>query len=295
MNIRTAFARCVAVVTSIWMPLVALPLLVLGVDIENALFARYPIFMARYSLGGHWVSMGFWLIAFVALASLVCDVARSRWRRAVRRVALFVAGFAAMLFVGFHVDGDTRRSSPTLEVHVVDSDVAQIEGEGFRGDELYAILRRVNSRCCVELAFVVDKDIVCCDFADNFLNKASAAGVWKCAFRTEDGDLSFVYADKEHYLEHNPMPGRRIAAVRVGEGGCFTYEANFQRAEVQEEDELERPLFADGEEDVFGDGKARECAAAVVVVASNDAPISVAVACVRRLLNAGYKIVFVNS
>ena len=300
-NIRTAFARCIAVVTSVWMPLVALPLLMLGVDVENALFAKCPIFMVRYSLGGHWVSLGFWLIAFVALASLVCDVARSRWWRAVGRVALFVAGWAAMLFVGFHVDGGARRLRPTLEVHVIDSDVARIEGEEFRGDELYAILRRVNRRCRVGIAFVVEKDIGCCDFTENFLNKASAAGVWQCAFRTEDGDLNFVYEEVEHYFMHSPMSGRRIAAVCIGEGGRFTYEANIQRmAEYLEEtpgdgkDASDFAFFKDGEEDVFGDGKAEECAAAIVVVASNDAPISAAVACVRRFIEAGYKMVFIN-
>ena len=58
--------------------------------------------------------------------------------------------------------------------------------------------------------------------------------------------------------------------------------------------ELERPLFTDGEADVFGDGKADEYAAVTVVIASNDAPVSVALTCVKRLFKAGYKKVFIN-
>ena len=91
------------------------------------------------------------------------------------------------------------------------------------------------------------------------------------------------------------MENPRIAAVCIGSDGRLGYDANFQRAGCDgEEEELERPLFTDGEADVFGDGKADEFAAVTVVIASNDAPVSVAVACVRRLFKAGYKKVFIN-
>ena len=81
----------------------------------------------------------------------------------------------------------------------------------------------------------------------------------------------------------------------IGSGGRLAYDANFQRAGYDgDEAELESPLFTDSEDDVFGDGNADEYAAVAVVIASNDAPVSVAVACVRRLFEAGYKKVFVN-
>ena len=296
MTTRIMFARGVAVAASVWMPLVALPLLVPCFYAEDMLFAKYPLFVVRYSLGMGFVAMAFYLIAFIALAALVCDWLRRRWWRSVARIALFAAGLVIMFVISFHADGDMEKLLPTLEVQVADTDVARISGEEFSGDGFYAILRKIGERKRVEsVAFVIAKDIGCGDFADNFLNRCSAAGVWHCAFRTEDGDLCFDYESPHHYYMHSRMEKPRIAAVCIGSGGRLAYDANFQLVECGgEEEDLEKPLFTDGEAEVFGDGKAEEYAAVTVVIASNDAPVSVAVACVRRLFEAGYKKVFIN-
>jgi hypothetical protein len=296
MNSRKRFAWVVAVAASVWMPLVALPLLVPFLYVEDMLFAKYPFLMVRCSIGLDGVAIAYYFIAFIALAALVCDLFHRRWRRIVTRIALFAVGLAIMFVIGFHVDGDMRQLLPTIEVHVADADVARISGKNFSGDEFYAILRKIGKRTGIEsVVFIIDKDIGCCDFTDNFLNRCSAAGVWHCAFRTEDGDLCFDYESPYHYYMHCQMENARIAAVRIGSDGCLTYDANFQRAEcASEKAELESPLFTDNEDDVFGDGKADEYAAVTVVIASNDSPVSVAVACVRRLFEAGYKKVFIN-
>ncbi|MBR3958089.1 MAG: hypothetical protein IKJ89_09595 [Kiritimatiellae bacterium] len=201
-----------------------------------------------------------------------------------------------MFVIGFHVDGDMRQLLPMIEVHVADTDVAKISGKDFSGDGLSAILRKIVKRTGIRsVVFIIDKDIGCCAFTDNFLNRCSAVGVWHCAFRTVDGDLCFDYESPHHCYMHCRMENARIAAVRIGSDGCLAYDANFQRAECDgEEDELESPLFTDSEDDVFGGGKAGEYAAATVVIASNDAPVSVAVACLRRLFEAGYKKVFIS-
>ena len=296
MNTRMMFARAVAGAASVWMPLVALPLLVPCLYAEDMLFAKYPLFMVRYSIGMSLGAMAFYLITFIALVALVCDFLRRRWWRIVARILMFSVGFALISVIGFHVDGDMRRMPAPLEVHTVDADVARISGDEFSGDEFYAILRKIGERTGVDsVVFVIDKDIGCCDFTDNFLNRCSAAGMWHCAFRTEDGDLCFDYESPYHYYMHCRMERTRIAAVCIGSGGRLAYEANFRRSECDgEEEELERPLFTDGEADVFGDGKADEYAAVTVVIASNDAPVSVALTCVKRLFKAGYKKVFIN-
>ena len=296
MNTRMKFARAVVGAASVWMPLVALPLLVPCIYVEDMLFAKYPLFMVRYSPDMGLAAMAFYLIAFISLAALVRDFLRRKWWRSIARIALFVAGLAIMFVIGFHVDGDMRRMPPPLEVHAVGADVARISGDEFSGDEFYAILRKIVKRTGIEsVDFVIDKDIGCCDFTDNFLNKCSAAGLWHCAFRIEDGDFCFDYESPQHYYMHCRMDKPRIAAVCIGSGGLLAYEANFQRAGCDgEEAELERPLFTDCEADVFGDGKAEEYAAVTVVIASNDALVSVAIACVKRLLEAGYKKVFIN-
>ncbi len=279
-----------------WMPLGALPLLVPCVYAEDMLFAKYPLFVVRHLPGMDFGLMAFYLIAVIALAALVCDLLRRRWWRSVARIVLFAVGFAIMLLIGFHADGGMRQLRPTLEAHVADTDVARISGEEFSGDGFYAILRKIGERKRIEsVAFVIDKDIGCGDFTDNFLNRCSAAGVWHCAFRTEDGDLCFDYESPHHYYMHSRVEKPRIAAVCIGSGGRLAYDANFQLAECDGEgEELEKPLFTDGEADVFGDGKAEEYATAMVVIASNDASVSVAIACVRRLSEAGYKKVFIN-
>ena len=187
-------------------------------------------------------------------------------------------------------------SSCNIVVHVVDADVARISEEDFPGCGLNAIIRRMSKRRHIErVSFVIDKDIGCCDFTDNFLSPCGEAGVWSCAFQTENGDVCFDYGWLYlFYFMQSRMEKPRIAAVCIGSNGCLAYDANFQRAGCGgEEYELEQPLFTDGEDDVFGDGKAGEYAAAIVAIASNDAPVSFAIACVRRLYVAGYKKVFI--
>ena len=295
MNLLKRFARVIAIAASVWMPLVALPLLVPCLYAEDMLLAKYPLWV-RYSIGLDWAAMVYYFIAFIALAALVCDLFHKRWWRVVARIALFVTGWAIMFVIGFHVDGYMRQLRPPIKVHVADADVARISGKDFSGDGFYSILRKISRRTGIEsVVFIIDKDIGCCAFTDNFLNRCSAVGVWHCAFRTEYGDLCFDYESPHHYYMHCRKENARIAAVCIGSDGCLAYDANFQRAGYDgDEAELESPLFTDSEDDVFGEGKADEFAAVTVVIASNDAPVSVAVACVRRLFKAGYKKVFIN-
>ena len=293
-------SRVVAGMASVWMPLVALPLFPPCHYAEEMLFAKYPLFMVRHLPSVYLADIAFCFVACIALLALVCDILRRRWRRIVARIALFAAGLAIMVAIGFLVYGYMRQLRPMLEVHVEDIDVANIAGEKFKGDEFDAIIRKIymRKRSCVEcVAFVIDKDIGGLDFARNFLDECSVAGMVHCAFRTEDGDLRFDYNEclEQCYMMNSRKEKSRIAAVYIGNGGSFAYEADFQRAGCGgEEEELEKALFTDCEDDVFGEGKAAEYAAGKVLIASNDAPVSVVVACVRRLLEAGYKKVFIN-
>ena len=297
------------VAASVWMPPVALIGVALAMFVEDVLWFKYPALLVRHVLDFEWC-WSYALVLFVLASAIsvvlfLCDLLRRKWWRGLARAGLFAVGFALMCWIGNGLSDYARRNLvPTIEIRIAGKDIAMINEKCFAPASLSKILRQIYMKSGdASVAFVIGEDIGFQDFWSNFLNQCSTAGVWRLAFRTADGEWSFLYTDGAHMgcMRHmDYMHEPKIAAVRIGEGGSLSFEDNYRMMDIEKSEDGgwlqgHHNIFNDSESAVFGDGVSARYDAAAVVIDSDcaeDCRVSLVADCVRRLNEAGFSGVF---